>query len=98
MAEAYKFQMKSEVPAFEIKAQSNEPTCIITSYAFVGDATGATIDPATGSITVNTESEIILKPRQLSVEVGSETIISPEFNFEVFNCGSQIKLHDNFLL
>ena len=72
-------------------AQSSKASkCIIQSYALEGETQGTTIDPLTGLVSVDTSAVISPSPRKISVKVGSQTMISPEFSFEIFDCRSYI--------
>ena len=68
--------------------------CLIESYALVGNEEGTTIDPVSGAMSVDTSNVIFPSPRKISVKVGSQTMISPEFTFEVFDCKSSVQFAD----
>lgn len=94
----YLFQFGETVGGIQLEAQSSKPSqCVIESYALEGETQGTTIDPESGVMSVDTSAVISPSPRKISVKVGSQTMISPEFTFEVFDCRSFIEFTGGIL-
>lgn len=83
-------------PVFE--ATSNSPDCKIESYSFIGSAKGASIDTDSGKVTINTDEISDETTLQIAVKVGLQTIMTPEFKFEIFDCASSIEYVNNILV
>ena len=87
MMEKYSFQMEQTLAKidFEVETSAQED-CQIISYQLIGSTEGAMIDPLSGQISVNTSAAVDPISLKISVQVGSQTYYSQEFQFEIFDC------------
>ena len=58
----------------------------MSSYAFEALPEGITVVPDTGKLSIDTTNSIPKQQYQVVVTVKSQTITSPKFSMEVFDC------------
>ena len=81
-----KFQKDQKLEPISFGATVTSEDCKVDKYSLTGEMEGLSLDSESGELNVNTQNPSESTNLQLQLTVGSQSIASKTFKFEIFDC------------